>query len=166
MTSNFRWEVVIVSFTTTVSEFFANLRFLIEVPSCEITRARTYLPRLLARIDIVRRDAKFCTLLPSFKLISITEATAVNKLTALLPLGIVVPLRMISLARTSDFRQEASSFPFRLYANLLALFLRFKSVLITLAASVPESRAATIIRIVEPFNGELPAGTSILLQAA
>jgi hypothetical protein len=63
-----------------------------------------------------------------------------------------------------DKHLDLITFSFRLNANLFALFLRLKSVLVTLATSVPEPRAATVISIVEPLDSEVPAGASVLLQ--
>lgn len=60
---------------------------------------------------------------------------------------------------------RAVTFIFRLNANLLAFFLGLESVLVTLAASVPESRATAVIGVVEPLDGKVTAGTSVLPQA-
>ena len=56
------------------------------------------------------------------------------------------------------------AFSFRFYTNILTLFLRFESILVTLTASVPESGAATIFSIIEPFNSEVSAWSSIPFQ--
>lgn len=61
---------------------------------------------------------------------------------------------------------EKVTFSFRLYANLLALLLRFETVIITLAASVPESRTAAVVGVVVPLDREIAAGTSVLRQSA
>lgn len=53
--------------------------------------------------DVVRCDAKFFALFSCFELVSIAEASAIDKLTALLPAGVIIPRWMISFARTSDF---------------------------------------------------------------
>lgn len=50
MTSNFRGEVVAVSFATAVHELLAILRFCVEVPPGEIASARTGFFRQLAWI--------------------------------------------------------------------------------------------------------------------
>jgi hypothetical protein len=52
MTSDFRREIIVVSFATAISELFASLRFLIEVPFGEVARARPHFLRLFAGICI------------------------------------------------------------------------------------------------------------------
>ena len=48
--SDFRCEVVIVSFAAAVAELLTGLRFCVEVPPGEVALAGTWLFRLLARI--------------------------------------------------------------------------------------------------------------------
>ena len=53
--SDFRREVVIVSFAAAVTELLARLRFRVEEPSGEVALAGTWLFRLLARIFAHRK---------------------------------------------------------------------------------------------------------------
>lgn len=62
------------------------------------------------------------------------------------------------------FKYIIATFSFRLNANFFALLLCFEPIFITLAASVPEPRATAIIGIVKPFDREVSAGASVLLQ--
>jgi len=52
MTRDFRHKVVVVPFAAAINEFFAGLRFLIEVPFGEVARARAHFLRLFAGIYI------------------------------------------------------------------------------------------------------------------
>lgn len=64
------------------------------------------------------------------------------------------------------FKYIIATFSFRLNANFFALLLCFEPIFITLAASVPEPRATTVIGIVKPLDRKVTAGASVLLQAA
>lgn len=166
MASDFRREVVIISFAAAVAELLTGLRFCVEVPFGEVALAGTWLFRLLARIKIIRSDAEFFALFPGLEFIGVSEAAAVDELSTLLSTSVVVPSREVSLAWPGDLWQVAGIFAFRLHAHFFALFLGLESIVVTLAATVPEPRASTVLRVEVPFDGEVSAGSSVPLQGA
>lgn len=56
---------------------------------------------------------------------------------------------------------NARTFAFRLDANGFAFLLSFESIVVTFAAAVPESRAASVLGVVEPLDGELATSASV-----
>lgn len=73
-------------------------------------------------------------------------------------------IKKCSICKLIIAQNIIATFSFRLNANFFALLLCFEPIFVTLAASVPEPRATTVIGIVKPLDRKVSAGAPVLLQ--
>lgn len=119
----FRRIVILVTLAATVQEWFAGVPFLVKVPSLEGSVAWSTLLRLITwcyKSTQIKNLPQFhltnllthrfihhtgsLTLILRFKPIRIAQASAIGKLSAHIPIRIVIPHRIITGARTRNLR--------------------------------------------------------------
>lgn len=110
-------------------------------------------------------DAQIRTLLLGLKSIVIAQTPPVYKLSALPPLLVIVPLRVVSLAGSGNLGQVTAVSSSRLNANSRTLLLALEAVTIAFAAAVPETGTASVFHVIEPFDGVVAAWATLLFNS-
>ena len=113
-------------------------------------------------------DACLITLLDSFKVISVTQATGIGKLHALIPFSIEIESGQRGFTRTLHSGQVTSSRPLGRHTVFLTglLIIEFIALdffistvaLAILAIGKPEFTATTVVVVEKPFDGEILVG--------
>lgn len=109
-------------------------------------------------------SSRFTLLLTEFsgvEVVGVAETAAVAELHALLHGAVVVPARVLRVTCTLHAWQLARVFRCGLYTHVFTFFFSGESVAIALAASVPETRTASIRQVVVPHGREVVAGTRV-----
>lgn len=114
---SFSAEVITVALATTVCEPFALVRCFIKVPPIIGSAARAFFFGLRAHVSSAALDASIFALLAGFELVVVAQATVPDELRAMVLVLVVVPFRVVAVARAGDLAQFAPVFSWRVHAH-------------------------------------------------